>query len=111
MDSGSIGSITGVRPAAETATHSPTANVGQAGAVVDKARRLEDTGATQPEEAKPQRDPRSLQYQVDGDTHRVITTIIDDNSKTIVLQIPDAEVIRIAKAIERMQGFLVEEKA
>lgn len=56
-----------------------------------------------------QRDPRSLQYQVEGD--RVITTIVDENDKTVVVQIPDAEVIRIAKAIDRMQGFLVEQKA
>ena len=57
----------------------------------------------------PQRDPRSLQFQVDG--HRVITTIIDENNKTVVVQIPDAEVIRIAKSIDRMQGFLLEQKA
>ncbi len=57
----------------------------------------------------PQRDPRSLQFQVEGD--RVITTIVDENDKTVVVQIPDAEVIRIAKAIDRMQGFLLEQKA
>lgn len=56
----------------------------------------------------PQRDPRSLHFQVDGS--RVITTIIDENNKTVVLQIPDAEVIRIAKSIDRMQGFLLEQK-
>ena len=56
-----------------------------------------------------QRDPRSLQFQVDGD--RVITTIVDKNDNTVVVQIPDADMIRIAKAIDRMQGFLVEDKA
>ncbi len=65
--------------------------------------------ASPEQEAALQRDPRSLQYQVDG--HRVITTIIDENDKTVVVQIPDAEMIRIAKSIDRMQGFLVKSKA
>ncbi len=65
--------------------------------------------ATTERASEPQRDPRSLQYQVDGD--RVVTTVVDENSKTVVVQIPDAEVIRIAKAIDRMQGFLLEDKA
>jgi flagellar protein FlaG len=67
------------------------------------------TSAPSNEDNAPQRDPRSLQYQVDGD--RVITTIVDENDNTVVVQIPDAEVIRIAKAIDRMQGFLLEQKA
>ncbi len=57
----------------------------------------------------PGRDSRSLQYLVDG--NRVITTIVDDNSKKVVVQIPDAELIRIAKSIDRMQGFFIEQQA
>jgi flagellar protein FlaG len=71
--------------------------------------RTAQTAAPASEDNAPQRDPRSLQFQVDGD--RVITTIVDENDKTVVVQIPDAEVIRIAKAIDRMQGFLLEQKA
>ncbi len=40
-----------------------------------------------------------------------MTTIVDDKSSTVIRQIPDAELLRIAQAIDRMQGFLVEEKA
>ena len=57
----------------------------------------------------PERDSRSLQYLVQG--NRVITTIVDDQSKKVVVQIPDAELIRIAKSIDRMQGFFIEENA
>jgi flagellar protein FlaG len=78
-------------------------------AVASENNRVTKTSTQPTEDNAPQRDPRSLQYQVDGD--RVITTIIDENDKTVVLQIPDAEVIRIAKAIDRMQGFLLEQKA
>ena len=57
------------------------------------------------------RDPRSLQYQVDGSTKQVVATIVDESNKTVVVQIPNEEVLRIAKAIDRMQGFLLESKA
>jgi flagellar protein FlaG len=58
-----------------------------------------------------QRDPRTLQFQVDKDTQQVVTTIVDSNNKTVVVQIPSEEVLRIAQAIDRMQGFLVKDKA
>ncbi len=57
------------------------------------------------------RDPRSLQYQVDGSTKQVVATIVDESNKEVVVQIPDAEVLRIAQAIDRMKGFLLEGKA
>ncbi len=57
----------------------------------------------------PERDSRSLKYMVQG--NRVITTIVDDQSKKVVVQIPDAELIRIAKSIDRMQGFFIEQNA
>ena len=57
------------------------------------------------------RDPRSLQYQVDGSTKQVVATIVDESNKVVVVQIPDAEVLRIARAIDRMKGFLLEGKA
>ena len=57
----------------------------------------------------PERHSSSLKFIVDG--NRVITTIVDDQSKQVVVQIPDAELIRIAKSIDRMQGFFIEQKA
>lgn len=63
------------------------------------------------EQSRTLRDPRTLQYQVDSETHRVITTIVDERNDTVILQIPNVEVLRIARAIDRMQGFLVEDIA
>jgi flagellar protein FlaG len=57
------------------------------------------------------RDPRSLQYQVDSSTKQVVATIVDDSNKTVIVQIPSEEVLRIAQAIDRMKGFLLEGKA
>ena len=62
-----------------------------------------------PQQTQLTRDPRSLQFQVEG--NRVITTIVDENNNTVVVQIPDADMIQLAKSIDRMKGFLVQEKA
>ena len=117
MDSQTIGSVTS--PGATSSSPSPrTPNT--AVAKTDQAstahQQQQQQAAAEAARAAaevnvPQRDPRSLQYQVDRATHRVVATIVDDSSKTVVRQIPDAEIIRIAQAIDRMQGFLVEEKA
>ena len=57
------------------------------------------------------RDPRSLQYQVDQGTQQIVATIVDEGNHLVIQQIPDAEVLRIAQAIDRMKGFLLEGKA
>lgn len=63
-----------------------------------------------PEESlKPLRDPRSLAFQVDGS--RIITTIVDAQNNTVIQQIPDADVIRLAAAIDRLKGFFLLAKA
>ncbi len=99
--------------AAANATAAATAPRTSGAKAVPEAGRADAAKATdgQPADAssEPQRDPRSLQFQVDGG--RVVTTVVDENDQTVVVQIPDAEVLRIAKAIDRMQGFLVEDKA
>ena len=59
----------------------------------------------------PPRDARSLQYQVDPATQRIVVTIVDEASNTVNRQIPDAELMRIAESIDRMQGFLIEDRA
>ena len=61
------------------------------------------------ESLKPLRDPRSLAFQVDGS--RIITTIVDAQNNTVVQQIPDADVIRLAAAIDRLKGFFLLAKA
>ena len=92
--------------AAPTTTEAPAASVGVAARQTGKKT---ETTAEPKSESTPERDSRSLQYLVQG--NRVITTIVDDQSKKVVVQIPDAELIRIAKSIDRMQGFFIEQKA
>jgi len=112
MDSNSVGPIAATTSAPQTTARIPTSRHEVTPSSVDSAKRIEDPKdikAATAAESQPQRDPRTLQFQVESG--RVITTILDSNNKTVVLQIPDAEVIRIAKSIDRMQGFLLEQKA
>lgn len=96
--------------AASVAPASTPAKQGTSTAKVASDQPRGDPASAPTEQAsEPQRDPRSLQFQVEGG--RVVTTVVDENNQTVVVQIPDAEVIRIAKAIDRMQGFLVQGKA
>jgi|GEM_PF-1773667 len=114
MDSQAIGSVasTGTTSPAQSRAQAATAPTPKPSATLHHQQQEQAAEAARAAEMSvPQRDPRSLQYQVDGATHRVVATIIDDGSKTVVRQIPDAEILRIAQAIDRMQGFLVEEKA
>jgi flagellar protein FlaG len=107
MESQPIGSAAAVA-APQSATRPPVPDSAKPRDVTSEAGSVVEA---KQEAVKPQRDPRSLQYQVDITTHRVIATIVDEGSLKVIRQIPDEEVIRIAKAIDRMQGFLVHEKA
>lgn len=54
---------------------------------------------------------RSLQFSVDEDTKMNIVKLVDVDSKEVIRQIPSEEVLSIAKAIDKLQGMLIEEKA
>ena len=110
MDSITSGISASTSLAASTAGSVAASEAAQKTApVTATVRKQSSTTSEPPKQEQLQRDPRSLQFQVDG--NRVITTIVDENNNTVVVQIPDADMIRIAKAIDRMQGFLVQEKA
>ena len=107
MDSPGITSTAAVGRATQasgTTQAAPTAKAAEAKPVEQK-----QVEAPPQEALKPLRDPRSLQFQVDG--QRIVTTILDEQNNVVVAQIPDAEVIRLAAAIDRLKGFFLQEKA
>ena len=111
MDSQSIGRITVATPAPQAPARSEAADVVKPADEGKAKGRAEASRPVPVVQGAPLRDPRSLHYQVDGGTNRIIATIVDDGSRTVVRQIPDAELLRIAQAIDLMQGFLVVDKA
>lgn len=53
----------------------------------------------------------ALQFQIDKDTDKLVIKIVDTNTKEVIKQIPPQEILEIAKALDKLQGLLVREKA
>lgn len=108
MDTQAIGSTSGPAATAQTPARTQAAPAEAADAA--KHEPVKHTTAPAADDVRT-RDPRSLQYQVDKGTQQVVATIVDDSNRLVIRQIPDAEILRIAQAIDRMKGFLLEGKA
>lgn len=52
-----------------------------------------------------------LQFSVDSATGRTIVSVVDAETREIVRQIPTEEVMKLARALDRMQGLLFKGKA
>lgn len=52
-----------------------------------------------------------LEFSTDEDTKLRMVRVVDVASKEVLRQIPTEEVINIAKAIDKLQGLLVRDKA
>ncbi|SPA54948.1 flagellar protein FlaG [Cupriavidus taiwanensis] len=52
-----------------------------------------------------------LRFEIDEATHRVITKVIDKESGELIRQMPTEEVLRIARAIDRLQGLFINQAA
>ncbi|CAN7706682.1 flagellar protein FlaG [Cupriavidus necator] len=53
----------------------------------------------------------SLRFEIDETTHRVITKVIDKETGDLIRQMPTEEVLRIARAIDKLQGLFVSQAA
>ena len=52
-----------------------------------------------------------IQFEIDKDTDKVIVKVIDRNSGEVIRQVPNEEVVRIAKVMGEMSGLLVNDAA
>ena len=53
----------------------------------------------------------SLQFQLDEDTGQTVVKGIDTATKDVIRQFPSEEMLSIAKAIDKMKGLLIHQKA
>lgn len=53
----------------------------------------------------------SIQFNLDDDTGKTIIKVIDLATKDVIRQFPSEEMLSIAKAIDKMKGLLVQQKA
>lgn len=53
----------------------------------------------------------SIQFNLDDDTGKTIVKVIDLATKDVIRQFPSEEMLGIAKAIDKMKGLLVQQRA
>lgn len=54
---------------------------------------------------------QNLQFSIDKDTSKVVVKLTDVATKEVIRQIPSEEMLSIAKALDKLQGLLIREKA
>lgn len=54
-----------------------------------------------------QRTAQGLEFSLDKDLGRTVVKVIDSQTREVLRQIPDTEVLHMAKAIDKMRGLLV----
>lgn len=54
---------------------------------------------------------QNLQFMVDGETGKTVIRVVDSATKEVIRQIPNEEVLAIARAMDRLQGLLLKGKA
>lgn len=53
----------------------------------------------------------NLQFSIDKDTEKLVVKLVESGSKEVIRQIPSEEMLAIAKALDKLQGLLIREKA
>ncbi|MGV3741036.1 MAG: flagellar protein FlaG [Burkholderiaceae bacterium] len=52
-----------------------------------------------------------LEFSIDQESNRTIVRIVDQQTKELIRQMPSAETLEIAKALDRVQGLLISLRA
>lgn len=53
----------------------------------------------------------TLQFSLDQDSDRVIVKVVDKETNDVIRQIPSEEAIEISKALDKLQGLLLNSQA
>ena len=54
---------------------------------------------------------QNLRFSIDDDTGRTIVKVVDMQTDEVIRQMPSKEVLAISKAIGKLQGLLIQQKA
>jgi len=53
----------------------------------------------------------NLDFSIDEETGIRVIKVIDSSTQEVIRQIPSEEILQIAKALDRLQGLLIQQKA
>ena len=54
---------------------------------------------------------QSLQFSLDHDTGRTVVKVMDTETNEMIRQIPSEDILKIAQAIDKLQGLLIKQQA
>lgn len=54
---------------------------------------------------------QSLHFSLDQDTGRTVVKVMDTETNEMIRQIPSEDILKIAKAIDKLQGLLIKQQA
>ncbi len=54
---------------------------------------------------------RSLLFSLDDESGRTVIKVVDSVTNEMIRQIPSEEILAIARAVDKLQGLLIEQKA
>lgn len=54
---------------------------------------------------------QKLEFSVDKETEAFVVTVVDKETKEVIRQIPSEEMLELAKTLDKLQGFLIRDKA
>ena len=54
---------------------------------------------------------QNLEFSIDADSKQTIVKVVDQQTQEVIRQMPSAEALEIAKALDRVQGLLIRQKA
>lgn len=54
---------------------------------------------------------RNIEFSVDKETNITVVRVMDTQTNQLIRQIPGDEILSIAKAIDRLQGLIIRQKA
>jgi len=55
--------------------------------------------------------PFGIQFEIDDVTHKVITKVVDRKTGELIRQLPSEEMVRVAHAMNKLQGLLIQQSA
>jgi flagellar protein FlaG len=54
---------------------------------------------------------QGLEFSIDSDVHRTVVKVVDQQTQEVIRQMPTQEALEISKALDRVQGLLIKQKA
>lgn len=54
---------------------------------------------------------QKLEFSIDKETDSFVVKVVDKETKEVIRQIPSEELLKIAQALDKLQGLLIKDKA